>query len=385
MDRTRIVRWVASAAAGSMLALIPLAASSAGAATASICTGHCAWEQLGQPSGYVLDVKGQQAAPGTPIVAWKGIAGNPSEDFTVTHYTAPVASPSLGVSFEHSSDGAAAGWSGGSIVLTPGTVTSSTFGQMDVTSPPSAAPSVAPSFATDNYAAGSPRWVMTFSDGCYLFGYPSQLGGGATADFTGPQWQVNGNCTSSNGQYETYAQAVSDVSPANSATVTSAYIVADGDQAAGTHDTLSGVQYGGLSPVAPSTAPQSGYEIVYTPFTNHAGAAQAANSPNATLKAEGVEATNAYSSSANGGHPLFCVSVNASQNSLATLEPCGQPATIFNGVAGLSNHTLFELAVNHALALNDRNLGGNGSSVIAFATNPSAWNEEFYPGVHNAA
>jgi hypothetical protein len=131
------------------------------------------------------------------------------------------------------------------VKLTVGTESASTYAQVTLNSVPKAAPVSAPSFTTDNYAAGSPRWVINFSNGCYLFGYPAQVGGGATATFTGAQWEVNGTCASSHGEYETYAQALNDVSPANSATVTSAYIVADGDQTAGTTDTITAIQYNG--------------------------------------------------------------------------------------------------------------------------------------------
>lgn len=57
----------------------------------AVCTGssssdpaaNCAWQQLGQPSGYSLDVKGRVAKWGTPIIAWKGQSGDPAVDFTV--------------------------------------------------------------------------------------------------------------------------------------------------------------------------------------------------------------------------------------------------------------------------------------------------------------
>ncbi len=97
-----------------------------------------------------------------------------------------------------------------------------------------AAPGIEPSFTTDNYAAGSPRWVIELSNGKSLWGYPPN----AHLNGTGFGWTVdNGNT------YTSYAAAVSAAGAG--ATVTSAFIVADGDQAAGTHDTLTNVQYGG--------------------------------------------------------------------------------------------------------------------------------------------
>ena len=120
------------------------------------------------------------------------------------------------------------------------------------------APKTPPSFTTDNYAAGSPRWVIALANGRYLFGYPAQLGAGANASFTGNQWEANGVNV-----YETYAKALADANdPLGNVAVTDAYIVQDADQAAGTVDTLTNVQYGGavvgggtvtISPVAAQT------------------------------------------------------------------------------------------------------------------------------------
>ncbi len=105
------------------------------------------------------------------------------------------------------------------------------------------APKTPPSFTTDNYAAGSPRWVIALANGRYLFGYPAQLGAGANASFTGNQWEANGVNV-----YETYARALADANdPLGNVLVTDAYIVQDADQAAGTVDTLTNVQYGGAT------------------------------------------------------------------------------------------------------------------------------------------
>jgi hypothetical protein len=155
-----------------------------------------------------------------------------------------------------SGTGASAVWAGNDTVkLTVGTPATSTFAQIMLKPAPKNAPATPPSFTTDNYAAGSPRWVITFSDGCYIFGYPANMGAGATATFTGPQWSVQGNSNCHPGGADvTYATALNDVSPAGSATVTGAYIVADGDQAAGTTDTVSQLQYGGEA-LSVATAP----------------------------------------------------------------------------------------------------------------------------------
>lgn len=153
----------------------------------------------------------------------------------------------LSVTLSASNDGASATWNAaGNPVLTLGTQTSSTYAQVKVNLASSAEPTTPPSFTTDNYAAGSPRWYIQLSDGYYLFGYPVQLGGTANASFTGDQWSAQGpGGNSTGGGYVTYQKALAFADPAGAATVSAAYVLADGDQPAGTHDTLTNVQYGG--------------------------------------------------------------------------------------------------------------------------------------------
>ena len=58
-------------------------AGPAGAGTAvTICSNKCHWETLDAPQGLALDVKGQVAAQGTPIVAYRPAVGDPAADFT---------------------------------------------------------------------------------------------------------------------------------------------------------------------------------------------------------------------------------------------------------------------------------------------------------------
>lgn len=170
---------------------------------------------------------------------------------SVTAHASTATSTPLKVTLGASSDGASAVWNAsGDPVFTLGSDSGTTYAQMLV-SGTSAEPANAPSFTTNNYAAGSPRWALELSDGYYLFGYPEQLGGGATADFTGPQWNVNGpSTTACGGSYVTYSKALSCADPDGASTVTHAYIVADGDQAPGVSDTLTNIQYNGqtLSP-----------------------------------------------------------------------------------------------------------------------------------------
>ena len=144
----------------------------------------------------------------------------------------------------HSGTGSAAVWDGPNAVkLTVGS-TSGTYAELAVNNPPAMAPTTAPSFTTDNYAAGSPRWVIEFSSGCDVFGYPAQLGGSTNTSFTGNQWSVNGTsgCGTTTSLYVTYAAAVA---AAGSTHVTGAFIVADGDQSPGTTDTITDISYGG--------------------------------------------------------------------------------------------------------------------------------------------
>lgn len=153
----------------------------------------------------------------------------------------------LSVTLSASGTGASAVWnSAGNPVLTVGTPSSSTYAQIQINNVPAAAPGTAPTFATNNYAAGSPRWVLQFSDGDSLFGYPSN------ADLGGSNWSVvpasSGSCHSviHTPQYDTYAHVLAFIQAAGCAgNVTAAYIVADGGQAAGTSDTITAISYNG--------------------------------------------------------------------------------------------------------------------------------------------
>jgi hypothetical protein len=92
-----------------------------------------------------------------------------------------------------------------------------------------------PTFTTDHYNAGSPRWYVTLSNGDTLWGYPPQAGPNGS-DFN---WAVN------NGN--TY-QSWSDIQAhEGSVTVTGAYVIADGDQMPGTTDVITGLTFNGAS------------------------------------------------------------------------------------------------------------------------------------------
>lgn len=135
-------------------------------------------------------------------------------------------------------DGSSATWSGtGDPVLTVGTGTSTTGAYITLNNIGIDVPSTEPTFTTDNYAAGSPRWVIQLSNGHSLWGYPpnSNLNG---SDFA---WAVDNGST-----YTSYSDAVTAAEGGSTGvTVKLAQIIADGDQAPGTADTITNVSYDG--------------------------------------------------------------------------------------------------------------------------------------------
>ena len=92
-----------------------------------------------------------------------------------------------------------------------------------------------PSFTTDNYNAGSPRYFITLDDGHSLWGYPANSG----LNGSDMAWAIdNGNTYLPWSQVQSSAEA--------GATVTGAYVIADADQAAGTTDSITGLTFGGV-------------------------------------------------------------------------------------------------------------------------------------------
>lgn len=154
---------------------------------------------------------------------------------TVT-YSASCTEPSTSahpdVSF-WTQDGGTAAWSGSSVALgIPQNAPSSAAALIQFDNQPAALPTTEPTFVTDNYNAGSPRWYILFSNGQYVFGYPSNAGLGADS------WQVGNS-----GSYVSWAQVVSEFGSAHVAGVS---IVMDTDQT-NTTDTISNVQYNGVT------------------------------------------------------------------------------------------------------------------------------------------
>lgn len=108
-----------------------------------------------------------------------------------------------------------------------------------------ATPAAEPSFTTDNYNSGSPRWVVDLNNGHSLWGYPANSG----LNGSDMAWAVdNGNT------YTSYSTAFSSAN-AGTTTVKDAYIVEDADQSSGTTDTLSAIQFNGQTIHSATTGP----------------------------------------------------------------------------------------------------------------------------------
>lgn len=147
---------------------------------------------------------------------------------------ANAATPPLSVTLSADGNGTAVFNASGDPVLTVGST--GTYAQMAVNlSAGSVAPTTTPTFDTNNYAEGSPRWVIELANGNFVDCYGNEVIGG-----TGP-------CAVGNsGTYEPYATALSGAGdPLGNVQVTNAYIVEDTGQVVGTSDTLTNVQYNG--------------------------------------------------------------------------------------------------------------------------------------------
>ena len=148
------------------------------------------------------------------------------------------ASPSPNLSFGASNDGASAGWShgkGSAIDLTLGS-SGGSFAEITMHHVDGIAVGdlAAPSFTTDNYNAGSPRYFITLSDGNTLWGYPAASG----LNGSDMAWAIN------NGN--TYLSWDGVQASEGDAIVTGAFVIADADQAAGTVDEISGLTFGSI-------------------------------------------------------------------------------------------------------------------------------------------
>jgi hypothetical protein len=163
--------------------------------------------------------------------------------------TADAATTYLSITLSASGTGASAVLnSAGDPVLTVGS-SSGTYAEMQVDDVPTAAPSSAPSFDTNNYSTGSPIWEIQFTGGDSLYGYPSQAGLGDA------NWEVipaaSGTCAGTP-EYGAYASALGSIPSGCGGNIATAAIVANSAQAAGASDTITEVSYNGETLAPPS-------------------------------------------------------------------------------------------------------------------------------------
>jgi hypothetical protein len=151
------------------------------------------------------------------------------------------------LTFEWTDDGAAAGWTGGvpgsSITLTVGSDSPNTFGQFTLHNFEGIAIGdlAEPSFATDAYSGGVPREEIDFSNGDYVFGYPSQAGDGTDS------WQLvcSGGCVGDDG-FMSWG-GVQTVEGDLGATVAAALVEADGGVPEGSTFVISAFTFDGFT------------------------------------------------------------------------------------------------------------------------------------------
>jgi hypothetical protein len=182
-----------------------------------------------------------RAIKALPVRARIGAAAGILAALGVTGLTlATAASAGAGhVSFSASHDGASAGWSNGPgspIDLTLGSNTATTFAEVTLRhlGHPVMSALPEPEFITTNYMAGSPRYYITLSNGQTLWGYPPNSGLNGT-DFA---WAIN------NGNSYSAWSAVQATE--GSAKVTGAFVIADGGQAPGVKDVITGLEFNGF-------------------------------------------------------------------------------------------------------------------------------------------
>ena len=363
------------------------------------------------------------ARAGVAAVAVTGLAGG-----GVALASGAGAASSLTVSLRSTSDGAVAAWSGSTLNLTLGSQSSSTFAEMDVNGVAGqAVPTGQPTFTSDNYTSGSPRWVIDLNNGKSLVGYPAKSGLNAADE----AWAVGNS-----GTYTDYKTAYTTAGAA-STKVKDAFIVADGDQAAGTTDKVTGIAYAS-QPLTGSVDKAPAGSICYDHSTADPTAACAwqqigspggyeldvktqlpsSGAPIIAWKGQGGDPSEDFSvAAANGGSyllqytpygnlttalqhssqlakaaysstgtPLYCISaVQDTSGQQAQLRTCATTPNQwqdFKSVQAIDgdSHRLWEPSYSgRPMALNDKWSGGNGSPIINYAAT-GTWNEEFWPG-----
>jgi hypothetical protein len=177
----------------------------------------------------------------------------------------------LSVSLSSSSgpyEGVAYWNSAGNPVLSFDTAGAFVWATVNVNNVPETAPTEAPSFTTDNYSDDSPVWLIEFTDGGWLYGYPSNAGLGTA------NWEAaRGNCSSTTltPTYGTYTDMLAVLARDGcGGNVTSAQIYASGNQYPAI-DTITNIQYNGetLAPGPGITVVNPGSQTgnVGTPIT----------------------------------------------------------------------------------------------------------------------
>ncbi len=151
------------------------------------------------------------------------------------------------LTFEWTTDGAAAGWTddvpGSSITLVVGSDSPNTYGQFTLHNFEGIAIGdlAEPSFTTDAYSGGVPREEIDFSNGDYVFGYPSQAG------IDPDSWQLvcNGGCVGDDG-FMSWAD-VQTLEGNLNATVAAALVEADGGVPDGSTFKISAFTFDGFN------------------------------------------------------------------------------------------------------------------------------------------
>jgi hypothetical protein len=277
----------------------------------------------------------------------------------------PLTPPdALAATLSHSGTGSAAVWAGPDAVkLTPGS-TGGTYAQLTVTNPPSQAPVTEPSFTTDNYNAGSPRWVITFSNSCYIFVYPTGSGQFAPVAQNAEVEPGTGGCSTSP-EYVSWATAV-QAAEVGGATVTGVQIVADGDQTAGTTDTVSDILYngqevtGGFGRTSPPSGPGRGQGPGQGQGQGQGPGRGPGRGPGGTQQRPGTGEISSFTD-----HGASCLTASGDTNeSSLVLDRCGtqrgtQQDFTFGSAHGRS--------VLEAITRNNRGAGGHKSLLCVTA------------------
>jgi hypothetical protein len=320
-------------------------------------------------------------------VAAIGAAGAIVAGGTIPALAATPPTPLYGA-LKTSADGAYAFWGNDGLQLKPGSQTSSTYAEMDVDSPPSAVPMSEPTFTTNYYNAGSPRWVIELNNGKSLVGYPAKSG----LNGTDMAWGV-GNGAPYTGYQTAYTNA-----GASSTTVKDAFIVADGGQTAGTMDTLTDITYNGRPVIGPTSSGTATGEIrnafsgkcldvrnnyyfdggllqQWTCGASYNGIAGADQQFKIVNFSDGTAELQAIS----WNQQVYCVTA-ASAGAQLTLQSCDVPGAVgaSQNMKKVGGYYTFPGSGSPALVMTDWASGtGNGNKVAAWTETPGATNQQW--------